>query len=384
MKICLLLDDFFIMNLGIYKSERLQSMKISNLFACFAVIVSGLLLSAPALSATKLPSLPPPIVLANGEQENTAAETPWVGVTESDLGTTIFVSTGKGYRTLVSGWDNISPSLSPDGNMVTFISDRPDESRPSQVPPSGGGYEVWAARTDGSSLRRLTSMGKFAAAPSFGPDGRWVYFSSSDEGLNFKPAEIMRVSITGIRGPEPILKAPQNNDYPKTRLSTPRISSDGKKLFFTMSEIPCKGAMTYGFMAVFSVELPENGQKANLDDADKIAGGAPSFDDKGKPVGTMASAPAVTGDGRLIFVSYEGRTETSIAIHDGKTSTTLLPVTDSIHVSPSMSSRGATLIYGRLTEEGVVWIARNIRSGVEAVLRIAESGIEGRLIHAGY
>lgn len=355
-------------------------MKTIIMLAVFcAPLVSGLFFS-PTIAAAEGTN---PVLPNNGRQES-AIETPWVGVTETDLGTNIFICTANGCRTLVSGWDNMSPSLSPDGNMVVFVSDRPDESRPLAIPPADGGYEVWVARTDGSGLRRLTSMGRFAAAPCFSNDGRWVYFSSSEEGLNFKPAEIMRVSITAIRGPEPVLKAPEKKEFPKTRLSTPKISRNGSRLYFTMSEIPYEGAMSYSFMAVFSVDLPAEGGRANLDDADKIAGGSTSFNEEGKVLGTMASAPGVAADGRVTYVSYAGRTETSIVASDGRTAETLLQAGDRIHVSPSISPSGATMIYGAMTEGAVVWIARNMATGTEVPVQVPAAGVEGRLLQAGY
>src|SRR5690242_13913968 len=67
---------------------------------------------------------------------------------------------------------------SPDGALVLYTQTRHviEEERSEQV------TQVFLARSDGSSRRQLTFGEKSATAPSFSPDGHFVYFRSARTG----------------------------------------------------------------------------------------------------------------------------------------------------------------------------------------------------------
>lgn len=85
--------------------------------------------------------------------------------------------TNKGYAR--------DPAFSPNGEWVTFVSDLPR-----------GAINVWAVRTDGSGLRRLTEGDGAleAESPAFSANGRWVAFTA--EGPTGQ-REIDRVASSG-------------------------------------------------------------------------------------------------------------------------------------------------------------------------------------------
>lgn len=60
---------------------------------------------------------------------------------------------------------------SPDGQQIAFVSMR------------SGSPEIWAANSDGSNLRRLTSLEQGSALnpPAWSPDGQWLLFSGRNE-----------------------------------------------------------------------------------------------------------------------------------------------------------------------------------------------------------
>ncbi|MCA1592462.1 MAG: hypothetical protein LC754_07390 [Acidobacteria bacterium] len=70
-----------------------------------------------------------------------------------------------------------TPSVSPDGRSVAFVSDR-----------DGGNPHVWSMDIDGGNQRRLTNQA-FENTPSFTPDGRWVVYSEAGSGIWKVPAE---------------------------------------------------------------------------------------------------------------------------------------------------------------------------------------------------
>ncbi len=88
--------------------------------------------------------------------------------TADSRGADIFVtgSDGRGMRnvTLAAGIDT-SPSWSPTGTQIAFISDR------------SGSPQVWIMDSDGSNVRRLIMEGGHCDSPAWSPDGRFILYS---------------------------------------------------------------------------------------------------------------------------------------------------------------------------------------------------------------
>ena len=69
-----------------------------------------------------------------------------------------------------------TPSVSPDGGSVAFVSYR-----------NGGIPHIWLMNIDGGNQRQLTNHA-FEASPSFTPDGNWVVYAVADSGIWKVPA----------------------------------------------------------------------------------------------------------------------------------------------------------------------------------------------------
>ena len=77
---------------------------------------------------------------------------------------------GKLGKNLTRGnGDNVSPSWSPNGAQIAFVSNR------------AGGPQIYIMNADGSGQRRLTMAGAYNSTPDFGPDGL-VVFAGMDGG----------------------------------------------------------------------------------------------------------------------------------------------------------------------------------------------------------
>jgi TolB protein len=64
---------------------------------------------------------------------------------------------------------NTSPTWSPDGKRIAFISNR------------GGSPQIYVTSVDGGDVRRLTFQGNYNQEPSWSPRGDLIVFTARDE-----------------------------------------------------------------------------------------------------------------------------------------------------------------------------------------------------------
>lgn len=110
-----------------------------------------------------------------------------------------------------SGWD-LDPRLSPDGTMLTFYRERPQDGR-----------QIWVANADGSEPRPITAVAATDAAfqPTWTPDGsRIVYILGRDTGT---PSETSELHSVAVDGSDDRLLVPGLN---------PEVSPDGTQIAY--------------------------------------------------------------------------------------------------------------------------------------------------------
>jgi Tol biopolymer transport system component len=115
---------------------------------------------------------------------------------------------GKAERFLASSGQNHSPSFSPDGKTIAFVSDR------------SGNPEIWLADSEGSNLRQVTHFGgPWLGTIRWAPDGRAIVFDARPNGHS--------AVFTMALGGEPMPL--QRDDFEVRR---PSWSRDGKSIYF--------------------------------------------------------------------------------------------------------------------------------------------------------
>lgn len=121
------------------------------------------------------------------------------------------------------------PTVSPDGKMIAFSTDRPDRHYPDT--------NIWIMSiVEGEASAKPFTM-KGGAAPSWSPDGRWIAFTSSRDGgygVYVKPAD----GGPTIRASQPVGKDKAH----------PAWSPDGSSIVFDSADSP-----DHGHLEVLSV-----------------------------------------------------------------------------------------------------------------------------------
>jgi TolB protein len=143
------------------------------------------------------------------------------GALSPDGGTLAFVSTRGGgtaniwllnlaqhtyFNLTQSRSGNFRPSWSPTGQWLAFTSDRAEphgRSGPDRAPPAGSGCCGWElvqstalymVHPDGSGLRRLTPIDRFAGSPKWSPDGRHIVCYFDDRTVSQYQSRVVSAS----------------------------------------------------------------------------------------------------------------------------------------------------------------------------------------------
>jgi len=246
------------------------------------------------------------------------------------------IKEGKRYRLVISDADGqnirnamnssepiISPSWSPDGKKVAYVSfedrkpviyvhelatgrrtalsnQKGNNSAPSWSPDGkklaislskDGNTQVYAINADGTDLSRLTRGSTIDTEPQFSPDGRFIYFTS-DRGGN---PQIYRMSAEGEQN-----EGAKRITFKQGFVTSPRISPDGKYLAYI--------ANVSGAFRLYILNLATGDSQALTN---STSDESPSFAANGKYV---LYSTKVNGKRVLAAVSVDGNSKQVLSI----------------------------------------------------------------------
>ena len=246
------------------------------------------------------------------------------------------IKEGKRYRLVISDADGqnirnamnssepiISPSWSPDGKKVAYVSfedrkpviyvhelatgrrislsnQKGNNSAPAWSPDGkklaislskDGNTQIYGINADGTGLHRLTRGYTIDTEPQFSPDGRFIYFTS-DRGGN---PQIYRMSAEGEQA-----EGAKRVSYKQGFVTSPRISPDGKYLAYI--------ANVGGAFRLYILNLATGESQALTDSGSDES---PSFAANGKYV---LYSTKVGGKRVLAAVSVDGNSKQVLSI----------------------------------------------------------------------
>lgn len=181
-------------------------------------------------------------------------------------------------RTVVANHrgSNSAPSWSPDGSKLALALSR------------SGYTQIYVVNADGSNLRQLTNSQSIETEPQFSADGQQIYFTSDRSG----GPQIYRMSANGGEAQRVTFNGSYN--------ISPRIAPDGKTLAYI--------SRREGRFQLYALDLA-SGQELRLSDSTKDE--SPSFSPNGKYI------MYATGRGSLSVVSVDGRVRQRLVTQAG-------------------------------------------------------------------
>ncbi len=147
------------------------------------------------------------------------------------------LANGETHQVTYEGAPNLVmgvPIWSPDGNSITFATNRPSEL--------GRGVGYWLIRPDGSGLHNAIAEGAWA---TWSADSKWLYYAESSPVRDTGSFRLMKVLV---EGGSPVLVRSDN-------ANGPAVASDGSALYYVVPLQNLNGLLDYELR----VARPESG-----------------------------------------------------------------------------------------------------------------------------
>jgi TolB protein len=190
-------------------------------------------------------------------------------------------SLASGQRIVVANFkgSNSAPAWSPDGRKLAVVLSKE------------GGSQIFTVNADGSGVQRLTTVAGISTEPFYSPDGQSIYFTSDRGGS----PQIYRQSVGGGDS--------QRVTFDGNYNVSPRISPDGKLMAFISRR---DGAFRLAVMDLASRQV-QILTDSNRDES-------PTFAPNGRMI---LIATEIGGRGVLSAVSVDGRVKQRLSIPAG-------------------------------------------------------------------
>jgi TolB protein len=190
-------------------------------------------------------------------------------------------SLASGKRVVVANFkgSNSAPAWSPDGRKLAVVLSKE------------GGSQIFTVNADGSGVQRLASSSGIDTEPNYSPDGQFIYFTSDRGGS----PQIYRIGATGGDAQRVTFEGNYN--------VSPRLSPDAKSMAFISRR---DGAFRLAVMDLASKQVQM------LTDSHKDE--SPTFAPNGRMI---LIATEMGGRGVLSAVSVDGRIKQRLSIHAG-------------------------------------------------------------------
>jgi TolB protein len=186
-----------------------------------------------------------------------------------------------GQRHVVANFpgSNSGPSFSPDGKTLAAVLTR------------DGNSEIYSMNLDGSGLRRLTNDPAIDTEPVYSPDGSSIYFTSDRSG----GPQIYRMPATGGDAQRITFIGDYN--------ISPRVSPDGKSIAYVSRRSD-----------LFQIEVLDLASAQELTITDTVKDESPSFAPNGRMI---LYATEIGGHGILALASTDGRARARLSGPNG-------------------------------------------------------------------